>query len=278
MAKIGLVIGINDYPGTSNDLAGCVNDANDWERALQQRGFATAKLLDSQATKQAILEEMQRLVFSLEYRDIGVITFSGHGTWVPDRDGDELDKKDEAICAHDIRSGGIITDDELYKVFQTSGHGERVVFISDSCFSGTLERLAGPLAATSEAQLHRRVKFLPPAAWIDEEDYELLEAAEHAALAPTRGRRRKSALVLGGCRDDQVAYDAWFDRRPNGAFTYAALKALKVVDFEQAANYRSWYREIRKLLPSVDYEQIPQLDGLAEQKRWPILESSIPDD
>ena len=30
MSKKALCIGINDYPGTQNDLSGCVNDANDW--------------------------------------------------------------------------------------------------------------------------------------------------------------------------------------------------------------------------------------------------------
>ncbi len=34
MAKNALCIGINDYPGTGSDLAGCVNDANDWAAAL----------------------------------------------------------------------------------------------------------------------------------------------------------------------------------------------------------------------------------------------------
>ena len=28
--KKAVCIGINNYPGTSNDLQGCVNDANDW--------------------------------------------------------------------------------------------------------------------------------------------------------------------------------------------------------------------------------------------------------
>ena len=39
MTKRALCIGINDYPGTGSDLAGCVNDANDWGDALQGRGF-----------------------------------------------------------------------------------------------------------------------------------------------------------------------------------------------------------------------------------------------
>ncbi len=29
MSKKALCIGINDYPGTQNDLSGCVNNAND---------------------------------------------------------------------------------------------------------------------------------------------------------------------------------------------------------------------------------------------------------
>ncbi|MGE5839594.1 MAG: caspase family protein, partial [Deltaproteobacteria bacterium] len=39
MAKRALCIGINDYPGTGSDLAGCVNDANDWAVLLKKRGF-----------------------------------------------------------------------------------------------------------------------------------------------------------------------------------------------------------------------------------------------
>ena len=35
--KKALLVGINDYPGTGNDLAGCVNDAHDWAQVLSQR-------------------------------------------------------------------------------------------------------------------------------------------------------------------------------------------------------------------------------------------------
>ena len=35
MTKRAVCIGINDYPGTYNDLSGCVNDANDWADLLR---------------------------------------------------------------------------------------------------------------------------------------------------------------------------------------------------------------------------------------------------
>jgi uncharacterized caspase-like protein len=84
-----LVIGINDYPGHDADLAGCVNDANDIAAMLRARGCEPVMLLDRQATKQAIVTEMISLVTSLTAEQVGFISFSGHGTWVPDRDGDE---------------------------------------------------------------------------------------------------------------------------------------------------------------------------------------------
>ena len=40
--KLALCVGINDYPGVSNDLYGCRNDAADWTGALTARGFEFA--------------------------------------------------------------------------------------------------------------------------------------------------------------------------------------------------------------------------------------------
>ena len=37
MANRALCVGINDYPGTNMDLAGCVNDAKDWQAAPRTR-------------------------------------------------------------------------------------------------------------------------------------------------------------------------------------------------------------------------------------------------
>ena len=62
MSKKALCIGINDYPGTQNDLSGCVNDANDWAAALAARGFTVTKLLDAQATKAAMVASMSGLI------------------------------------------------------------------------------------------------------------------------------------------------------------------------------------------------------------------------
>jgi len=112
--KRSLHIGINDYPGTQNDLSGCVNDANDWEEALKQHGFQTVSIVDGQAKKSNMVEAISKIVSDTGKDDIAVITYSGHGTWVADEDGDEPDGRDEALCPYDIMDGNILTDDELY--------------------------------------------------------------------------------------------------------------------------------------------------------------------
>ena len=79
MDKRALCIGINDYPGTGSDLAGCVNDANDWAEALAGRGFEVSVMLDAAATREAMLEGMRKLVSAADSGDVVVISYSGHG-------------------------------------------------------------------------------------------------------------------------------------------------------------------------------------------------------
>lgn len=269
----------SNYPGTTYQLAGCANDAKDWAEVLAGAGYAVDVLLDQGASRSAVLDGIRDLIEHAEYRDRVVITWSGHGTWVPDRDGDERDRRDEAICPNDLATAGVITDDDLYVVFNQIKRGVRVLFIADSCYSGTLQRFAPPLEQSmatfaddnEQVMGDRQVRFLAPSVFLTGDQLRLAEQVQHVQA---RSLSRRSALVMSSCADTEVCYDAWFGARPNGAFTYAALQALRGLqanDAHEAHTYRDWYRAIRTLLPSVDYAQTPQLDGLADQKRWQVL-------
>ena len=155
MAKKALCIGINNYPGTHMDLQGCVNDANDWAGALSERGYAVTKLLDAEATKAAMMQSMSNLIGKAAKNDSLVITFSGHGTYQPDTDGDEADGLDEALCPYDLQTNGqALTDDEIKGLFATRKSGVRIVLIADSCHSGTVTR-----AAKAEDDADTRPRF-----------------------------------------------------------------------------------------------------------------------
>lgn len=262
--KLALTIGINDYPGTGSDLSGCVADALAWTGCLTGRGFTVETLLDSQATLQSTHARIQALIAAVGWGDIAVITYSGHGSWVPDYSGDEPDGRDEGLCMYDVAERGLLTDDALHDLFSARKHGARIIFISDSCHSGTVNRFAP--AVWSERP---KVRFLPPELHLPREQQ---VAARAVAGVPPRGMSRPSALLMSGCRDNEYSYDGYGPNRM-GAFTFCALATLERLP--QGATYADWNAEIRALLPAQDIPQTPQLTGTRAQRSWPIFEPVV---
>ncbi|MGZ8558069.1 MAG: caspase family protein [Chitinophagaceae bacterium] len=268
--KLALCIGINDYPGTGSDLSGCVNDANDWGKLLSQKGFAVKKLLDKEATRKNILDNMKSLIDSAIKGDSIIFQYSGHGTYIADKDGDESDGTDECLCPYDLYTKGPITDDELNDLYTSKKNGVKLVLFSDSCHSGTVTRfgigITPPSASGKKAQV-RKVKFLPPANFLSPKELNKLGMIRTFRRSSPPGRY--GSLLMSGCQDVEYSYDAFFQNRPNGAFTYVALETLK--HLKPAATYQDWYKAIRKILPSQQYPQSPNLYGSSTMKRWKIF-------
>ncbi len=262
--KKAICIGINDYPGSGSDLSGCVNDAKDWKAALESRGFTAQLLLNNQATKEAMYNGIQSLVREGKAGDTLVIIYSGHGSWIPDLDNDEPDARDEVLCPYDVRQNGPLTDDELYDIFAERERGVRIVFIPDSCHSGTVIKFAPLFNGAGEP----RVRSLPPGNFLSSD---LLPVA--AALAPRRPNgtpRSFGGVLISGCQDTEYSYDAVFNGRPNGAFTYYAIKALESLPPD--ASYGDWFKAIRERLPNQNYPQKPNFGGTRSQKAWRVFE------
>ncbi|UCF90755.1 MAG: caspase family protein [Desulfobacterales bacterium] len=264
MAKKALCIGINDYPGTQSDLTGCVNDAHDWAGILEARQFEVHKLLDAQATKAEMERAIGGLIAGAKPGDTLVITYSGHGTWVPDTSGDEADGRDEGLCPHDIRTSGALLDDEIHALFSQRRERVRILLLSDSCHSGSVIR-------GDESDLDEggpRARFLPLEAWMPADQLPrgiLRPGALFGGLARVGGE-----LLLAGCMDTEYSWDTQFHGRPNGAFTYYAIKTLK--NLPSDATYEQWYRKIRDYLPSTRLPQNPQIMGSAQARRFRIFQ------
>jgi anaerobic selenocysteine-containing dehydrogenase len=160
---------------------------------------------------------------------------------VPDSSGDEPDGRDEGLCPHDIGSVGPLLDDDIRAMFAKRGAGVRIILISDSCHSGTVTR-------GREDDLDPgmpRARFLPLEAWMPKG--ELPRAAARPATLVSGLRRAGSDLLLAGCMDTEYSWDTSFQGRPNGAFTYYALKSLRDA---KPATYGAWFNAIRAYLPS----------------------------
>jgi hypothetical protein len=263
MVKRAVCVGINDYPGTYNDLKGCVNDANDWAGLLREHfGFGNnIKILtDTEATRSNLLSALGDLVTSAKSGDVVVFTYSGHGTWVYDKgERDESDNRDEAICAFD----GNIIDDEIRAVIRKVDRKAQLVVISDSCHSGTGTRamLKRTYNIDKEAAKYApKPRYMPPLDYVD---------AQRSAFVPVRKRflypeADMSELLLTGCNAMEYSYDAYISDRYNGAMTAMAIRCIKN---NPKQTFLDFHKKLRQFLPSPHYPQHPQLEGADANKK-----------
>jgi hypothetical protein len=150
-----LLIGINDYP--TKPLKGCVNDAKSIKSLLIRKfDFLdnpqhVKTLFNEEATKSAIKRAFQTQLIDNAKRlksegkeGIFVFQFSGHGSRVPDENGDEPDGWDETLCPIDTdlnSSSHDLIDDEIEtNLTELTKYTDNVTLILDSCHSGTATR------------------------------------------------------------------------------------------------------------------------------------------
>jgi len=247
--KYALCIG-NNYPGTGSELSGCVNDANDWHALLTSEGYNVEVLIE--ATKAEAVDRLNSLVTEAGFGDRVVFTYSGHGSWIPDTSGDEEDRRDEVLVMTDYQHGGLLVDDELQQIFSGLAVGVGALIVSDSCHSGTISRVMQAERTTATP------RFLSPVNFLDMSEDEAVVREELPASQP-----RKTSSLISGCEDHEYSYDAWFGRRPNGAFTRAAIDA-----YLPGLSLAKWYQAIRLRLPSDEYPQTPQLTAKSRYRRY----------
>ena len=271
MAKKALCIGINDYPYEGSDLNGCVNDAQGWAGLLTAHyDFPSADvklLLDSQATKANVIAGLKALLAGAKTGDVLVYTNSSHGTYIADKSGDEP-KYDEAICPYDC-ADNLILDDELRELFAGSLPKDvHLTVISDSCFSGTVTRVAvSEFIPGLKTPDDRRVRFLSPAL----RGQPVLENP-WKAMPKTKDKYPESKmkeLLLSGCSDKEYSYDALIDDVYHGAMTYFALKAI--TDAKYQITYQQLHQRLLVGLDDAGYPQHPQLEGRTANKKRQIF-------
>ena len=267
MAKRAVLIGINRYQIPGADLSGCVNDVKNLSEALKTYYGFTDKdltiLTDLKATKKAMQAAIKKLIRSGKKGDVLLLHYSGHGSNVPDDNGDEADKRDEILCPTDLDWKDTLRDDWLRKTLDKLRKGVSLTVIMDCCHSGTITRVMNPL----ESQ--RKQRFLPcPLDLMATESGRKLRGTLRAQLGKApRGRKRKSdvvhaeiqELLITGCRDTQTSADAHIGGSYNGALTYYLVESIK--EAEGKLTYRELHQRTIAKLKKHDFDQVPQLEG-----------------
>lgn len=277
MAKRAVLIGINKYQIPGSDLNGCVNDARNLSGALKTYyGFENKDIIvltDLQATKKAMQAAIQKLIAGGRKGDTLLVHYSGHGSNVPDDNGDEADHRDEILCPTDLDWNDPFRDDWLRKTFDKLRAGVSLTVIMDCCHSGTNTRAILPPDAPV------RERFLPcPLDLMATESGRKLRGALRGKLGKApRGRKRKSDIVhadiqemlITGCRDTQTSADARIGGSFNGALTYYLVESIK--EAKGQLTYRELHQRTVAKLKQNEYDQVPQLEGQRPSFNRPFL-------
>jgi hypothetical protein len=235
--KKALLIGIN-YVGTSAALKGCYDDIIDIRAVLISKGYDCKILTDVTTdakyklpTYNNIIKNLSKLVKNASAGDKLYVHYSGHGSKTIDLSGDERDGTDETICPLDSigNPGKYIIDDMLYDILvKNLPSGVNLYVVFDSCHSGSAIDL--------------------PYRYINGGFY------KENDNTPTA-----NVIMISGCKDKQTSADAiMYDKgypRPNGALTWALLKALS--EAPEAATWKKFIKLVRKNIKQ--YSQIPQI-------------------
>ncbi len=276
MAKKALLVGINRYRIPGADLRGCVNDVKNVRAVLTTHyGFASkdiTTLTDYAATTKAMRDAITKLVKDAKSGDVLLFHYSGHGANVPDKDGDEADRRDEILCPTDLDWKDPLLDDWLRKTFDRLPAGASLTVIMDCCHSGTNTRAILP----PDAPVIPR--YLPnPWDLVAAESGRRLRGAVKGSLRRSAPARRKQDIVatsipellVTGCRDTQTSADAEIGSSFNGALTYNLVATIN------AARGKLTYRELHggtvKRLRRDGFSQVPQLEGRAPRFDRPFL-------
>lgn len=226
--KKALLVGIN-YVGTGNALYGCINDVNAVNVHLRSKGFTCQLITDNTTLKpsrETILNAFKLLLVNAVAGDVLIFHYSGHGSYVRDKNREEMDGYDEAIVSNDMK---YILDDEFKSLLVNYLKKDVTLFaLFDSCHSGTMLDLR----------------------------YQYMDSLHGGAdvIYPKNLATAGKVYMMSGCMDQQTSADAFIQNKAQGAMTWALLESIKT----KQSTWRELLRSIRTLLKNGGYPQIPQ--------------------
>ncbi|KAK7377948.1 hypothetical protein VNO80_03383 [Phaseolus coccineus] len=291
--RLAVLVGCN-YPSTSNELHGCINDVLAMKETLVKRfGFDdndievltdapnSCKLPTGANIKQALA----KMVDGAEAGDVLYFHYSGHGTRIPSKKHGHHFRHEEAIVPCDFN---LITDLDFRQLVNRLAKGASLTIISDSCHSGGLidkeKEQVGPSSSvqkglilkTTNTLTHKTIPYdsilhhlssQTKATTTDIGTHMLelfgsdaslrFQTASHApmeALGPDEG------ILLSGCQADETSADmnpGAGGGKAYGAFSNAVEMVLR--EKEGGLSNREVVVRARKVLQGQGFEQHPCL-------------------
>ena len=271
-----LMVGVGAYqnPDAWSPLDGPPKDVARLKKTLQDR-FGTPEerltvLPEESATRDNIQAALQKLVDDAQPGETVIFYYAGHGFATENRQppagavyekyDPEDDGLDECLVAGDATKPDspdfaekVVRDDffeavleKAVKKVRPGGDGPgSVIFMFDSCHSGTISRSAKALGKVERTNLKYRSAPKPP----KQNNPAILEASRHGAGS-------KGWVVLSACGPRQTAKE---DPSHGGDFTNALVTALE----DPRLGPDSTYHDLMRLISATPYfyDQNPVSEG-----------------
>ena len=179
------------------------------------------------------------------------ISYSGHGSFVYDRNGEEKDGRDEVLIPSDYTTEGFIKDDVIGEMLGRLYQQVRGVLLIDACHSGSMCDLP-----------HRYIGGVKT----------VIENANHHNI-------QAQILSLSGCRDNQTSmdvFDFWgkedLREEYTGAMTSCFLRSMDVLQKgDVPITCFNLLKAMHKLLRAKRLKQRPQISTTFKIKRSTIF-------
>lgn len=278
--KLALIVAIGEYPVESKiKPIASVNDIKYIKAALGRNGFQEKNidtLINSRATKDAILSSLTGLAEKSKKDDIVVVHFSCHGQQIRDQktvaEGkDEDDGYDEAFLPYDAlakynptgyRGEKHLRDDDLYPkllaIRQKLGPDGSLLVLLDACHSGTGTRDESFAVTRGEP-----IPFPDPENPLQSE-INLSAAEAKLGFFDSKEEATSNMVVISASSPHQVNKQVKINGEELGSLSYAFYKALGEM---QAGNtYELLYEKIRAVVQGYIPEQIPMIEGNTQQE------------
>lgn len=268
-----LLVAINEYPPHIPELYGCINDSFLVNRTLQEvYAFPSRNihlLHNSRATTDRIKNKLDWLLDGARAGDSLLLHYSGHGTQVPDRIGDEVDGLDECIVPFDFDfdAPGLI-DDDLRELFGGLPAGVKLTVIFDCCHCGTGTRggdvrirgFMPPMDILNRVYEFNFAEGSPFPLFKLRKDF---AGKKQRLLKGVKGEEEYTPVLLSACKDSQTAKEYSNGGANYGAFTYFLCHEL----YKNKGKKLTYGNLVNKCNESILYadvqDQTPQLNGPA---------------
>lgn len=234
-----LLFGLNYAHCKAGKLNGCINDVYNMAKYIHDNLDIEIDLYTDDTdikntSYDGIISNLHNIAIE-SYRenlDFIWIHFSGHGSQKKDTSGDEEDGLDEGIVPSDYEKKGILIDDIIHKIFCSFNPKTQILFICDSCHSGTILDLKYTWDANKQYKIDNK-----------------------------NNKIRAKTMLISGCQDAQTsadAYNLFNDNKSVGALSACILKVLQKKP-EKIYNAFSLINSVRNELVKGGFSQYPCL-------------------